>query len=40
MVDDDFEEGEIEGLINDALQAKVASTQQPKKDLEKLLRLF
>ena len=24
MVDDDFEEGEIEGLINDALQAKVA----------------
>ena len=25
MVDDDFEEGEIEGLMNDALQAKVAS---------------
>ena len=23
MVDDDLEEGEIEGLVNDALQAKV-----------------
>ncbi len=31
MVDDDFEEGEIEGLVNDALEAKVCSCDAPQK---------